>query len=152
VQQTFPTDSLLKKLDARSYLAIPLMDDAGVVVGHLAVIDDKALEADERELSIFHIFAARATAELIRRQTVRQLDDNRQRELLLRIERQRMEAEVAYLREELRSRSDFSEIVGESNGIWKVLRSTDMVALTDSTVLILGETDRRRHHGRQHVV
>jgi GAF domain-containing protein len=80
VQQTFPTDSLLKKLDARSYLAIPLMDDAGVVVGHLAVIDDKALEADERELSIFHIFAARATAELIRRQTVRQLDDNRQRE------------------------------------------------------------------------
>jgi transcriptional regulator with GAF, ATPase, and Fis domain len=152
VQQTFPTDSLLKKLDARSYLAIPLMDDAGVVVGHLAVIDDKALEADERELSIFHIFAARATAELIRRQTVRQLDDNRQRELLLRIERQRMEAEVAYLREELCSRSDFSEIVGESNGIWKVLRSTDMVALTDSTVLILGETDRRRHHGRQHVV
>jgi len=63
-----------------------------------------------------------------------------------------MEAEVAYLREELRSRSDFSEIVGESNGIWKVLRSTDMVTLTDSTVLILGETDRRRHHGRQHVV
>jgi transcriptional regulator with GAF, ATPase, and Fis domain len=63
-----------------------------------------------------------------------------------------MEAEVAYLREELRSRSDFSETVGESNGIWKVLRSTDMVTLTDSTVLILGETDRRRHHGRQHVV
>ena len=152
MQQTFPTDSLLKKLDARSYLAIPLMDDAGVVAGHLAVIDDKALEADERELSIFHIFAARATAELIRRQTVRQLDDNRQRELRLRIERQRMEAEVAYLREELRSRSDFSETVGESNGIWKVLRSTDMVTLTDSTVLILGETDRRRHHGRQYVV
>ena len=40
----------------------------------------------------------------------------------------------------------------ESNGIWKVLRSTDMVTLTDSTVLILGETDRRRHHGRQYVV
>ena len=140
VQQAFPTDSLLKKLDARSYLAIPLMDDARVVVGHLAVIDDKVLEADERELSIFHIFAARATAELIRRQAVRQLDDSRQRELRLRIERKRMEAEVAYLREELRSRSDFSEIVGESNGIWKVLRSIDMVALTDSTVLILGET------------
>jgi transcriptional regulator with GAF, ATPase, and Fis domain len=140
VQQTFPTDSLLKRLEARSYLAIPLMDDAGVVVGHLAVIDDKALEADERELSIFHIFAARATAELIRRQAVRQLDDSLQRELLLQTERQRMEAEVAYLREELRSRSDFSEIVGESNGIWKVLRSIDMVALTDSTVLILGET------------
>ena len=51
-----------------------------------------------------------------------------------------MEAEVAYLREELRSRSDFAEIVGESDAIWKVLRSVDMVASTDSTVLILGET------------
>jgi len=140
VQQTFPTDSLLKELDARSYLAIPLMDDAGVVVGHLAVIDDEPLAADERELSIFHIFAARATAELVRRQTVNQLADSRQREHRLQVERQRIEAEVAYLREELRSRSDFSEIVGESDGIWKVLRSIDMVALTDSTVLILGET------------
>lgn len=140
VQRTFPKDSLLKRLDARSYLAIPLLDDAGTVVGHLAVIDDKPLKADDRELSIFHIFAARALAELIRRQAVRQLDDSRQRELQLRIERQRMEAEVAYLRDELRSRSDFSEIVGESEGIWTVLRSIEMVASTDSTVLILGET------------
>ncbi len=140
IQQTFPANTLLRELDARSYLAIPLTDDAGVVVGHLAVIDDKPLDADERELSIFHIFAARATAELIRRQAVRELDDSRRRESRLRIERQRIEAEVAYLREELRSRSDFAEIVGESDGIWKVLRNIDMVAPTDSTVLILGET------------
>lgn len=140
IQQTFPANTLLKELDARSYLAIPLTDDAGVVVGHLAVIDDQPLNADERELSIFHIFAARATAELIRRQAVRELDDSRKRESRLRIERQRIEAEVAYLREELRSRSDFAEIVGESDGIWKVLRNIDMVAPTDSTVLILGET------------
>ncbi len=140
IQNTFPTNELLKQLDARSYLAIPLTDDSGEVVGHLAVIDDKPLDADDRELSIFHIFAARATAELVRRQAERELDDSRQRENQLRVERQRIEAEVAYLREELRSRSDFSEIVGESDGIWKVLRNIDMVAPTDSTVLILGET------------
>jgi len=140
IQQTFPSNALLKDLDARSYLAIPLTNDGGIVVGHLAVIDDQPLEADERELSIFHIFAARATAELIRRQAVRELDDSRKRENRLRIERQRMETEVAYLREELRSRSNFAEIVGESDGIWKVLRNIDMVAPTDSTVLILGET------------
>lgn len=140
IQQTFPANTLLKELDARSYLAIPLMDDTGVVVGHLAVIDDQPLDADERELSIFHIFAARATAELIRRRAVRELDDSRKRENRLRNERQRIEAEIAYLREELRSRSDFAEIVGESDGIWKVLRNIDMVAPTDSTVLILGET------------
>lgn len=140
VQKTFPTNRILRQLDARSYLAIPLTDDSGEVVGHLAVIDDKPLEADDRELSIFHIFAARATAELIRRQAERELDDSRQRENRLRKERQQIEAEVAYLREELRSRSGFSEIVGESDGIWKVLRNIDMVAPTDSTVLILGET------------
>jgi transcriptional regulator with GAF, ATPase, and Fis domain len=140
VQQLFPTNDHLKELDARSYLAIPLTDTAGDVVGHLAVIDDKPLDADERQLSIFHIFAARATAELIRRQTERRLEDTRQRESRLRQERQRIEAEMAYLREELRSRLEFSEIVGESDGIWKVLRSIDMVASTDSTVLVLGET------------
>lgn len=140
IQDTFPTNTLLKQLNARSYLAIPLIDDSGVVQGHLAVIDSKPMPADERELSIFHIFAARATAELIRKQTTQQLDDSRQREIRLRGERQRIDAEVAYLREELRSRSDFAEIVGESDGIWKVLRNIDLVAPTDSTVLILGET------------
>ena len=78
--------------------------------------------------------------ELVRRQAERELDDSRKREVRLRTERQRIEAEVAYLREELRARSDFSEIVGESDGIWKVLRNIDMVAPTDSTVLVLGET------------
>jgi transcriptional regulator with GAF, ATPase, and Fis domain len=140
VQESFPTNDHLRDLNARSYLAIPLTDDAGLVVGHLAVIDDKPLAADERELSIFHIFAARATAELIRRQAVRELEDSRQREQRLRRERRQIEAEVAYLREELRARAEFSDIVGESDGIWRVLRSIDMVATTDSTVLILGET------------
>lgn len=140
VQRLFPTNDHLKQLDARSYLAIPLTDDSGEVVGHLAVIDDKPFNADERELSIFHIFAARATAELVRRQAEQALDHSRKRETKLRIERQRIEAEVAYLREELRARSDFAEIVGESDGIWRVLRNIDMVAPTDSTVLILGET------------
>ncbi len=36
-----------------------------------------------------------------------------------------------FLREELRSRSNFSEIVGESDSIWKVLRSIDIVASTE---------------------
>lgn len=140
IQETFPNNPLLKDLQARSYLAIPLQDQQGNVQGHLAVIDNKPLPADERELAIFHIFAARATAELIRRQTALQLDEIRERESRLRAERRRMEAEVAYLRDELRARSEFSEIVGESDAIWKVLRNIDLVANTDSTVLIQGET------------
>lgn len=140
VQRMFPANELLAQLSAASYLAVPLMDKNNLVVGHLAVIDDKPLAADERELSIFHIFAARATAALIRAQTEHELDLVRQRESQLTLERQRMAAEVAYLREELWSRSDYSEIVGESPSIWSVLQNVDLVAATDSTVLILGET------------
>lgn len=140
VQEVFPSNGLLKQLEARSYLAIPLTDDQGDVVGHLAVIDDKPLAADKRELSIFHIFAARATAELIRLKAERRLGDSRDKVERLKRERERVESEVAYLREELRSRSELSEIVGESDGIWKVLRNIDMVAPTGSTVLVLGET------------
>ena len=140
IQAEFPANSLLQELDARSYLAIPLTDDNGDVVGHLAVIDEKPLAANERELSIFHIFAARATAELIRRNAEQRLGDSEGKVEQLKRERERAQAEVAYLREELRGRSDLAEIVGESDGIWRVLRSIDMVATTDSTVLILGET------------
>lgn len=140
IQSKFPANELLKQLAACSYLAIPLTDQTGDVVGHLAIIHDQPLAADERQLSIFHIFAARATAELICRRAVSQLDDSRERQNQLRIERERVEAEVAYLREELRSRSELSEIVGESDGIWRVLRNIDVVAPTGSTVLILGET------------
>lgn len=140
VQQIFPEHKLLKDLAAESYLAIPLNDDLSVVRGHLAVIDDKPMSADQRELSIFHIFAARATAELQRRYAEQELQDTRRRESQLELERGRFEAEINYLREELRARPDFAEVLGESEGIWKVLRNIELVAPTDSTVLILGET------------
>ena len=140
IQERFPHNELLRDLNAVSYLAIPMTEDDGTVIGHLAVIDSKPLPARESELAIFHIFAARATAELTRRRTEVELQESRSRETKLRSNRKRIEAEVAYLRDELRSRSEFSEIVGESDAIWKVLREIDMVGTTDSTVLIFGET------------
>ena len=140
VQTSFPTNPLLKQLDARSYLAIPLTNVEGDVIGHLAVIDDKPKAADDRELSIFHIFAARATAELLRRQAERSLSDSQLRVDRLQSERQRMEAEMLYLREELSSRTEYAEIVGESDAIWKVIRDIESVAKIETTVLILGET------------
>ncbi|MCG8652971.1 MAG: sigma 54-interacting transcriptional regulator, partial [Pirellulales bacterium] len=140
VQQQFPSNRMLQEIDAQSYLAVPLTEDDGSVIGHLAVIGTSPLEASTGELSIFHIFAARATAELIRRYAERALQESHGRESRLRSDRERIEAEVAYLREELRSRNEFAEIVGESDAIWKVLREIDMVASTDSTVLIHGET------------
>ena len=45
-----------------------------------------------------------------------------------------------YLEDEIRSEQGFEEIIGRSSGIRAVLRSIELVAPTDATVLIYGET------------
>ncbi|MFQ5658221.1 MAG: GAF domain-containing protein, partial [Candidatus Methylomirabilales bacterium] len=62
VQALFPRDKDLVKLGAESYLAIPLINPSGTVLGHLAVIDDKPMPGELRDISIFKIFGARAGA------------------------------------------------------------------------------------------
>ena len=48
--------------------------------------------------------------------------------------------ETLYLEDEIRSEQGFEEIIGRSSGVRAVLRSIELVAPTDSTVLIYGET------------
>jgi formate hydrogenlyase transcriptional activator len=52
----------------------------------------------------------------------------------------RLEQENLYLQEESRADASFADVVGESPAIQKVLVSVRMVAGTDSTVLVTGET------------
>ncbi len=54
--------------------------------------------------------------------------------------RDRLEVENVYLKEEIQQAHDFSEIVGRSPAIARVLSTVQTVAQTPSTVLILGET------------
>jgi PAS domain S-box-containing protein len=61
--ELFPRDDDLVPLNAVSYLGAPLLDTNGSVMGHLAVLDDKLMPRDERAISLFEIFAARAAAE-----------------------------------------------------------------------------------------
>jgi transcriptional regulator with GAF, ATPase, and Fis domain len=53
---------------------------------------------------------------------------------------QRLEAENIYLREAIDQELDADQIIGESAAISNVLRQIEMVASTDSTVLLTGET------------
>lgn len=52
----------------------------------------------------------------------------------------RLQAEVIYLKEELKLSHNFEHIVGESAALRKALTKVEQVADTDATVLILGET------------
>src|SRR5690349_15838629 len=59
---------------------------------------------------------------------------------LVEAERQRLVDENAHLRQELRERYDFSNLVGTSNAIRQVYEQVAQVARTSTTVLIRGES------------
>ena len=80
VQDLFPDHREdLAKLGVESYLAIPVFDRSGAVMGHLAVMDTKPMHDDPRVLSIFKIFGVRAGAELERERMDAQLKENEER-------------------------------------------------------------------------
>ena len=100
VQDLFPDHREdLAKLGVESYLAIPVSDRSGTVMGHLAVMDTKPMHDDPRVLSVFKIFGVRAGAELEREQMDTQLKENedRLRDLF-------DEAPIAYVHEGLDSK------------------------------------------------
>jgi PAS domain S-box-containing protein len=66
VVQLFPGDPDLPKLGAVSYMGFPLLDPADQVLGNLAVLDTRPMPGSFRNLALFRIFAARATAEVLR--------------------------------------------------------------------------------------
>lgn len=66
VAQLFPDDHYLVEMSAESYCGIPLKDSSGRIMGHLAVLDTKAMEENLCDTPAFRVFAARAAAELER--------------------------------------------------------------------------------------
>src|SRR5215469_11957909 len=54
--------------------------------------------------------------------------------------KEKLAKEKLYLEEEIRTEYNFEEVIGESATLKKVLKQVEVVAPTDSTVLILGET------------
>jgi transcriptional regulator with GAF, ATPase, and Fis domain len=55
-------------------------------------------------------------------------------------QRRKLEMENVYLREEVEAALDFGDIVGRSPALQKVLRQIELVAQTETSVLILGES------------
>jgi signal transduction histidine kinase/DNA-binding NarL/FixJ family response regulator len=75
VAEMFPVErEALEQIGAQSYLAIPLVDPAGKVHGHLAVIDSKERDWNEADRGILRIFSTRAATEIERRNNDRELE------------------------------------------------------------------------------
>ena len=60
--------------------------------------------------------------------------------VLMEREKARLEAQNTYLIEEIKETHNFEEIVGQSRALAEVIEKVKLVASTDSSVLILGET------------
>ena len=110
IQEMFPVErDALAQISAESYLAIPLIDVAGKVHGHLAVIDSKERDWNEADRGILRIFSTRAATEIERRNNDRQLESvnealqkaNAQlrRELAMRLEMEQQLANAKLLAE-----------------------------------------------------
>jgi len=104
--QLFPADAGLKQWGVESYCGVPLLDSAGTVVGHLAILSERPMLDGPRGLAIMRIFAARARAELERLHTEEAL--RQVNEALVRSEERFRdlfdEAPIAYVHEGLDSR------------------------------------------------
>ncbi|MBL1376589.1 sigma-54 interaction domain-containing protein [Zobellella iuensis] len=133
VIELYPRDPDLPALGAVSYLGQPLQDANGVVLGHLAVLDDKPLAASAALLSVFRLFTARASAELARLWRDQALAE---REARLRT----LAAEARQLREDIALLQGETEILGESPPMRRMREELRRVAGLDTTVLVSGET------------
>ena len=72
VQAHFPNAPLLEPLFVESYVAIPLFDSSGAVLGLLAVMDSKPLERVHLAESLLTVFADRIATEIKRQQVERE--------------------------------------------------------------------------------
>ena len=75
----FPDDLPAIQMGLDSYLAVCLRDSEGTYLGHLAVLDTRRMEAGDDDVAALRIFAARAGAELERRNQAAALADSRAR-------------------------------------------------------------------------
>ena len=93
LQGLFPLDKLLADWQAESYLGLPMLDGSERIIGHIAILDDKPMEADLRAIDLLKIFASRAAAELKRQRA----EDELQAALQEREKLRRAQAELAHI-------------------------------------------------------
>jgi formate hydrogenlyase transcriptional activator len=127
----FPTE-IMKRAAAeglKSGCAVPLISHEHVL-GTLSVVstkEDAFTEQDAELLGQIGTQMALAVANSTAYQEIANLKDKLKKEKL-------------YLEDEIKTEFDFEDIIGNSATLRKVLKQVEIVAPTDSTVLILGET------------
>src|ERR1043165_7396376 len=69
----YPEDKWLQQIGAESYIGVPMKNEQGQTLGHIAVLHTGPMEATEENVAVLKIFAARACSELERMRTFQKL-------------------------------------------------------------------------------
>jgi formate hydrogenlyase transcriptional activator len=123
-----PVDHLVEEW-IRSLIIVPLMSKRGAI-GTLSVATQALDQYSDEDVKFVREVAeqvALAVENMLAYEEIAQL-------------KARLEQENLYLREEIKSQHTFEEIIGQGPAIQKVLKAAEMVAATDASVLLLGET------------
>jgi Nif-specific regulatory protein len=125
-----------RSFGVKSYVSMPIRAD-GQTVGAININSWHTHAFDDDELRLLAIVSEHLETAIHNAQQAEAL-----RHALAEVERlkNRLQAENAYLQEELTTTHHGGEIIGHSHALQEVLRRVAQVAPTDATVLIQGET------------
>jgi formate hydrogenlyase transcriptional activator len=122
------TDHLLAE-GLKSLCCVPLLRPKGPL-GVLVLGSTRANAFKTDDLTLLNQVAAQLAIALENARTAREVEELRNR----------LDRERNYLEGESRSQPNFGEIIGESPALKRVLDLVSVVAVSDATVLLLGET------------
>jgi transcriptional regulator with GAF, ATPase, and Fis domain len=149
--ERFATDAYLLLQKPKSIGCIPIINQARLL-GIVYLENNLTTHAfTPQRLELLQVLAAQLAISLenarVHEALQQEIADHKQAEQALHKAltevaqlQERLQAENSYLREEIRIDANFEEIVGRSPALMKVLHQVERVAVTDTTVLILGET------------
>ena len=128
-EQEYSNERLLAAEGMRSHCVVPLIA-RGSCIGTLNVASKKADQYSGEHADFLREVAAQVTLAV---ENMKAYED-------IQTLKTKLEAENVYLQQEIRTEHNFEEIVGGSPALIDVLQKVEMVAPTDVTVLLSGET------------